>query len=252
MVQRMELAERTAGLSLHSDSNPLDRVVYGIPVSRRERAAAFRLVHDAYSRSGLMQPNAHRMRVTSHHILPKTAIFNATHDGRVIYTMSMVGNGELGLPADTLYARELHRRRRQWLRLAEVTCLASRQEYFGRSGMLRVFVGLVSLMFQYARHNGVQRLIIVVHPRQQAFYERMLGFRQFGEHQSCPWVCDRPAVGMEHDFERCDRIRYRLYDQIYNRRFQPWELTPRPMPPSDRHFFAAAVESLAVPYPLAG
>jgi hypothetical protein len=43
---------------------------------------------------------------------------------------------------------------------------------------------------------------------------------------------------MAHDFEFCDQHRYRLYDLVYGYRHSAWELQPRPMDDSDRHYFA--------------
>lgn len=238
--------------SPEADERPISRrsgshlalcgMTYKVANRRLEREAAFRLTHEAYTRSGLMKPNRYGMRVTPFHLLPTTTVFNALHMGGVIHTMSLVCNSEHGLPAQGLYAWQIAELQQQGLRLGEVTCLASLYEYFSHARMFHVFVRLVGLMFQFARRHEIQQLVIVVHPRQQSFYERSLGFEQIGGRQACPWVCNQPAVAMTHDFEFCDQHRYRLYDQVYAYRHSSWELQPRPMPPEDRRFFALAAE----------
>src|SRR5688572_10201296 len=76
-----------------------------IAQSRAEREAAFRLIYGAYLRSGLGIENAHGMRITPFQLLPTTTIFNARlttgpEAGVVFSTVSLVGDGEFGLPLE--------------------------------------------------------------------------------------------------------------------------------------------------------
>src|SRR5690606_3507969 len=71
----------TGGVSPSTDENvpvPRERWRCSIAATRAERERAFRLIYDAYVRSGLGTPNAWQMRVTPYHLLPTTTIFNAT------------------------------------------------------------------------------------------------------------------------------------------------------------------------------
>ena len=65
---------------------------------RDELYGAFQLVYDAYLRSGLTKPNAYGLRVTPYHLLPTTEVFVALDRRKVICTVSLVRDGELGLP----------------------------------------------------------------------------------------------------------------------------------------------------------
>ncbi len=219
---------------------PPESITFKIASTRTEREAAFRLVYEAYTRRGLMDPNPWEMRVTDQHLLPTTNIYNAVHRGQVIYTMTLISDDVLRLPLECIYEEEIDQLRKQGVYMAEVSCLASRENYFEGGRMFEVFVDLVSLMFQSARANGIDRLVIAVHPRHARFYQRLLGFRQFGELKTYASVCDHPAVALEHNFARLDRERYRLYDRIYNTTYTRWELLDQPMSADEREYFRPA------------
>ena len=75
----MSFIERSVGIAGGTTAN----VEYKIANSREERAAAFRLVYDAYLKGGLGEPNPHQMRVTPYHLLPGTEVFIAVLEGKV-------------------------------------------------------------------------------------------------------------------------------------------------------------------------
>lgn len=218
----------------------IDGVTYKVAQNRAERESAFRLIYDSYTKSGLMDPNVHRMRVTPYHLQPTTDVFIATHRNNVVYTLTLISDDFDGVPMQSIYEEELNQRRQQGLYLAEISCLASRQGYFPPSRMLETFVHLLGLACQYCRLNGVDRLVIAIHPRHFRFYRRCLGIQQIGELRDYASVRNHPAVAGEHDFARMDTQRYPLYDQIYGCRFQRWELLRQPMLDEDREYFRPA------------
>jgi hypothetical protein len=226
-------------------------VLFKVANTRSEREAAFRLVYDAYVRRGLMEPNAFEMRVTEHHLMMTTNVYVAVHAGQVISTMTLICDDALGLPLETLYPAEIAQRRSRGRYLAEVSCLASSDGYFDQRRMVDVFVRLLSLLIQSARAQGVEQLVVAVHPRHARFYQRLVGCRQFGELKPYECVRGNPAVALEHDFARLDREPYPLYDRIYGVRFAHWELLHQPMSPEDRDFFCAATEVCGPSVPIA-
>ena len=218
----------------------VDGITYKIADCLEEREAAFRLVHEAYEKIGLMETNAHEMRVTPFHLVPTTDVFVAKDGPEVIHSVSFVGDGELGLPMEGAYPREVASRRDLGLRLAEPSCLASRQGYFSRTRMFRISTQVFGLAAQTARANGVDRLILAAHPRHGHIYTHSFGFEQIGGLKSYASVQGNPAVACEHDFVQRDENRYRIYDQIYRTKFAPWELSPKPMSSEELSYFAAA------------
>jgi len=227
----------------------IDGVTYKIAEYREEREAAFRLIYDAYTHSGLMKPNPTRMRVTPYHLLPTTDVFLAVRDDEVLCTLTLIGDGERGIPMESIYGDEVGSLRNKGLYFGELSCLAERR----RPGpeMLRILTNLDGLISQYARHNGMHKLLIAVHPKHEAFYRRLFGYKQIGKLRSYPSVADRPAVAAAHDFARMDIERYPMYDQVYSTRFSPWELLPRPMLEDDRDYFRDAADLCGAYIPMA-
>ena len=120
-----------------------------IAATRSEREAAFELVYEAYLRSGLSDPNPWRVRVTPYHLLPDAEVFVAVHRGQVLLTYTFVFDGELGVPMELVYAREVDELRRAGVRFAEATCLADRREELG-GAFLPVFLNLTRFATQFA------------------------------------------------------------------------------------------------------
>lgn len=193
---------------------------YRLAATLEERLAALRLVHDAYVRTGLIEPNPYGVRATPYHLLPTTTIFVAECEcRRVISTMSLVGDGELGLPMETVYAPEIDQRRRAGKRMAEVSCLAADPAQLG-CGM-EVFIHLCRLMTVFAISKGYDELVIAVHPRHAKFYQRMLAFRIFGELREYPSVKDHPAVALYLDLHNMQRLPAKLYRFLLASPYRP-------------------------------
>jgi hypothetical protein len=223
--------------STEAESPP---IVYKLAEHRHEREAAFRLVYNAYTRSGLVDENPHGMRVTPYQLLDTTDVFVATLDSETISTVSLVCDGELGLPMEGIYGDEVDRLRRDGFHVAEVSALADRRRQLSRT--LPVFVPLMRLMVQTARHRGVDQLLVAVHPRHARFYQRFLSFDPVGGEKSYPLVRNNPAVALMLDFAKLDRERPVNYDTFFGAPLPAHQLAKQPLSEEDRWFFAAAAE----------
>ncbi len=219
-----------------------EHLIYKIADSQSERAAALRLVHEVYTAERLMPPNPSGMRVTPWHLLEGTHIYVAKWVQRVVCTMTSIPDGARGLPLETIYPKEVASRRRAGRRLAEVTCLAARQDAFSTEQGFQVFVRLVGLMFQSCRFIGIERLLIAVHPRHARFYRRALGFEQIGGIRSYPSVCGQPAVACEHDLSRHADPRFPLLRDVYRVGFPPQHLAGRPLNAVERDSLGRVVD----------
>src|SRR5436190_1468693 len=80
---------------------------YRIASSLEDRAAAFQLVYQSYLRTGLGAPNLYRMRVTPHQLCDSSQIFVGLSDGEVASTVTLVGDGRLGLPMESMFSQEI-------------------------------------------------------------------------------------------------------------------------------------------------
>jgi hypothetical protein len=232
---------RLPGGRITSHHTTIDGIAYKLADCFAERQAAFRLIYDAYHERGLMETNVHHMRITPHHLLNDTDVLVAKDGDQVIYTVTLVEDGTLRLPMEQTYPDEVAQRRDAGRCLAESSCLASRQGHFSCPRMFHVCSQILGLMFRVARARGVERLLAAFHPRHRPVYTRLFGFEQIGGLKTYAAVRDQPAVACEHNFAKLDQQRYRLYNQIYQAQFAPWELRRSPMSPSERCYFASVL-----------
>jgi hypothetical protein len=210
-------------------------VAYRIAGTRKERCAAFELVYRKYVAAELIKPNPCEYRVTPYHLLPTTNVFVATLESRVICTMTLIGDGELGIPMESIYPDEILQRRRKNLYIGEVSCLAF--EPLPLSQFMLIFMQLTRLMAQHARCYGMDQFVIAVHPQHARFYQRFMGFEQVGPLKTYPSVRNAPAVACCLDFAAIDRFRPKCWTSYFGARLPDSEIISRPMPDEDCEFF---------------
>lgn len=222
-------------------------VVYKIASRREEFCAAFGLVYNAYVRAGLSTPHPYRMRVTPYHLLPTTEVFIAVKEGEVISTVSLIRDGELGLPMESVYAQEVGWYRNHGFSLAEVSCLADCRQ--GQKVSVPVVMRLMSLMAQCAKRRGVDQLLIAVHPKHAPFYHRLTAFQPFGKEKPYRTVCDNPAVAMALDLSWAPIDHPRLYAKFFGTPFPDEVLEYRPMSDQLQSELSVVVEANHVGHP---
>ncbi len=233
-------ADATLNISADVPVAPLNEISYRIASTQYERMAAFNLVYEAYVETGLIEPNRFQMRVTPFHLLPTTNIFIAVYQGEIIGTVTLIGDGELGLPMEGIYGNEVNELRRQGYSLGEVSCLAHRRQQVKQT--LPLFVQMTRLMAQHSRHNGMDQFLIAVHPRHAQFYMRFMGFEQIGDLRSFPSVRNNPAVACALNFPRIDVERPACYNQFFGTPIPVDELSSSPMNRFEVDEFADAAE----------
>jgi len=211
-----------------------------VATTLNDRLAAFRLVYERYRQVDLIKPNPFGVRVLPHHLLPTTAVFVATVNLRAICTVTLLGDGQYGLPMEQIYAREVNDRRGQNLNVGEVSCLAF--DPMPVDKFLRVFMQLTRVMAQYARTHGMHQFLIAVHPQHARFYERFMGFEQIGALKYYPSVCDAPAVACCLDFARIDRERPKCYESYFGQALPAEELPRCRMSDDELEYFRPLAE----------
>lgn len=227
-----------------------DDIQYKIAGCREERKAAFRLVYKSYLEAGLGEPNRHRMRVTPYHLLPSTEVFVAVYQGQTIFTVSLITDGRLGLPMENVYGLEVRRRREQGLRVAEVSCLADRRSQYRKC--FPVFMRLCRLTSQYAWRQGLDQLLVAVHPRHARFYRRFMEFEPIGEERCYPSVRNRPAIALCLDLVRLHRERTKAYETLFMPALPDEQFASNPLEPAESQYFQPMVDSTFDCAPLSG
>jgi hypothetical protein len=168
-----------------------------LAATQRELEEAFRLLYQSYEQAGLVLQNARGVHLTSAHAVSGTEVFIAQLRNEVISTLTMVPDVSSKLPMDTMYARELDGLREEGVRLAEIGSFADRRS--SPSRFLSLFVELAKYVIETALRRKIDTLVVATHPRHSRFYQRLLGFKPFGDLQSCPYAQSHPAVAMRLD-----------------------------------------------------
>jgi hypothetical protein len=195
--------------------------------TREELFAAFHLVYEQYLRSGLMAPNSYRMRITPYHLLSSTEVFVALDRGAVTCSMSLVRDGKLGLPMESVYHEEVASLRLRGISLAEVSCLADTHDPAAASQS--ALFQLMPLLAQLAYDRGVDQLLIAVHPRHSRFYRRFLGFDAIAEERTYAKVCGKPAVALAADLTTLAVNHPRVHQWMFGKPFPDAELRYTPV-----------------------
>lgn len=206
-----------------------------IASTRKERWAAFRLIHESYLRCGLCPPHPLGIRITPHQLEPTADILIAEHDGEVICTMTLVRDGERGLPMDDLYPHELDCRRLNGRQLAEITCLADQRQHPSR--FLSLFVDMGRLLVQFAHRMGVDELVASMNPRHAPLYRRCMAFQQMGDRQKYAAVCDNPAIGMALDLTEARYKSPAAWARFFASPIPDDALQASPISDGDREYF---------------
>lgn len=206
-----------------------------IAETRAEREGAFRLAYHSYLRAGLCAPSRVPLRFTPYQLLPSTDIIIAQLRGEVISTLSLIRDGELGLPLEAIYQQEVIQRRSAGLRLAEVSCLADRRQGIAR--FFGLFCELSRVMMQLADRDGVDQLLIAVHPRHARMYCRAMAFQQVGDNRDYPAVNGSPAVALCLDLKAARFTHRSAWNSIVGEPLNGELVTPRPINSADRRYF---------------
>jgi hypothetical protein len=193
------------------ESRHVEGMVFKIAETREELEAAYRLVHDVYVQEGYSDRTGSGMRVNLRYALPTTTTFIGVHEGKVVITMTLVGDSPLGVPMDAIFSRELYRLRTQRRFVAEVSALASDPSYRKGTQALALFSN--KIMWLYAiRSLGADDLVIAIHPKHRWVYETLILFEPISSGvKSYHYVKDAPAIAMRLDLRTIEDRLERAY-----------------------------------------
>lgn len=215
------------GQLIHFSVTAMQDSLFKLTASREELESTFRLLHSAYVENGIAHPNPHGLRATPYHLSPSTEVAVAVSPGRVVCTATLVRDGPMGLPMETVYKELVEERRVRGLRLAEISCLAHAQRPATR--YFQHVIGVMSLVAQAARRRGVDQLMLTVHPRHARFYSRYMGCELIGGLTHYETVCYQPAVALCLDMNRLAETHPHGYAKLFGERYPAEDLQARPM-----------------------
>ena len=206
--------------------------------SREDLHQAFKLVYQSYYDAGLAVDTPSGMRLTPFHLVPTTEVLVAKLGDTVTSTISMFGDGYLGLPMQSMYPREIAELREQGVRLAEIGSLADRRDSPIR--FIETMAEMSRLLVQVARNRGIDAFVVATHPKHARLYKRVMGFRQIGELSDCPYANGNPAVALVLKFD--EHAGTSLHDRYFGNPWPPKELIQYRWDRDTRNYFRRALQ----------
>lgn len=166
-----------------------------IASGQQDFETAFRLLHDCYVGSGLMDAHVSGLRCNSYSFLPNTAIIILKKGVRVIGTVSLIRDSTMGLPSDEKYKIENDTLRNEGKVLTEVSALAIDVEFRNQGHLLNLL--LMKFLYNYTKkYSDSNYLVCTIHPRAEDFYSALWGFKRRGSQVSYGYVKGALAIYM--------------------------------------------------------
>jgi tetratricopeptide (TPR) repeat protein len=182
-------------------------MTFRLAETREDLEGAFRLVYRNYVELNYCKFNRFRIHFYLYDALPETRTLVA-HDGeKVVGTLTLVFDSELGLPSESLYKSEIDGLREAGRKLVEVSKLATDRE-LGRGQIIAVR-GLFRLAWLLAASaRSATDFCIMVEPHHEKFYRRTYLFERLGELREDPKAGGAASILMRLDLETApDRMR---------------------------------------------
>ena len=172
-----------------------DNIEILVAEDKNDFETAFKLLHESYSASGLMDRHPSGLRCNAYSFLPHTSIIVLKKDNDVIGTVSLIRDSSMGLPSDEKYKTENNELRMNGRVLTEVSALAIDKNFRNQGHILSLM--LMKYLYIYSRnHSDSEYLVCTVHPRAEDFYRALWGFQRKGKIVSYDYVKGALAVYM--------------------------------------------------------
>lgn len=212
---------------------------FAVASSVSDVICAWSLVHDAYTRIGLIDTNKFSLHTVSQAVSPATSVIIGSMNDAPVSTLSIIHEGAQQIPLQNVYPRELDSLRKQGRKLLEVGLLADRREHISRA-MVAIFEMMRFVFWRsYLTHTDI---VIGVHPHHAGFYINSFGFEPIGQQSTHPTVKDHPVLPMRLDIHtvlKSDAVPKRLTQYLNNPlpddafdhrcRFDPLEVENSPL-----------------------
>lgn len=194
-------------------------MLFQIAQTKNDIDSALSLLYESYLLAGLIKPNPIQKHISKYHLLDTTYIFISKAPD-VTMTVSLVLDGEYGIPADENYS-EIVNQYRSLYKIAEVTSIANNR--LSIANFNKHFTGITQLLVEFARSQGVEKLFISTHPRHLKFYEKLIGFSKVGDEKHNLYV-DKPVVLSVMDLLEESDHKYKKH--YFANKYSKEELTP--------------------------
>jgi len=155
----------------------LESFRFGIAVSPEQRRLALELRQALYIRKGIADDvYPARPYIPPQAFLPGSVMFIATYGEKVVGTLSLYVDSNLGLPMEDVHPLEVDQMRRRFPRLVEIGSLAIDDKV--RSS--RLIVVLFNAIYRWCRRCDYDAAVVCVHPSSNRVYRSLLRFEVLG------------------------------------------------------------------------
>jgi len=227
------------------------KIRYRIAQTRNELEQSFALVYNEYAGRGYI-PKGYKskLRLSIYNAIPKTTTFVAKQANKVVATVTLIPDSELGIPMDKLYKKEVGVLRKKRLKVAEVSQLSIDSTLFPKSwfsmfnfNKLMFVFKLFKLVFDYAREiANLDELCIAVNPKHQYLYKFLFfeplggGLKYYGSVNKAPALAFHLNLGK--DLQHKSKARIALHKIFYGGQVSSETLQGKfVMKPTDLDYF---------------
>jgi hypothetical protein len=172
----------------------LNGFTFSVANKPNQLRSCFALAYNEYLKKGYVsQQLPQKMIISEHDKDKKTLVVMAKNEYQeIVGTLSIVIDGEKGLPCHELFPEELNRLRQKGAKVAEVIRLAISEDH---KNSKEILLGMFNLVCNYIKNvAGCSDLVIEVNPRHVKYYQRLLLFNVISEEKECIRVEGAPAV----------------------------------------------------------
>lgn len=142
--------------------------------SKDEIEQAYKILHDTYLETKLIDEETSGLRVTKYHALPTTTLCVVKHFDKVIGTFTIIQDSIFGLPIDA--TSDITELRKRNSKIAEISSLAIAKDSGLRRGKLMFPV--INFIHLYCQEVGnINALVAVVNDTAKFFYEDIICFK---------------------------------------------------------------------------
>ena len=163
---------------------------YKVASSFGEVLEAWCLVYRQYLAASLIGPNEFSIFTFPEYISNNTAVIIGKDGGQTVCTASAVLDSDRGLPLDNYYKNELDQLRAEGRNLIEVGLVADSRKLENFSNVIELMNGIARFGV-YSKHLDY---VVGIHPRRVNLYNRLWGFKPFGQKKDYAALKTAPVV----------------------------------------------------------
>lgn len=157
---------------------------------------ANQLVHDVYVKQEFIKPSPNGRRTNEYTEQDSNLVFLGYQNERLVMALTVFMDTDLGLPGDSIFSEEINKFRERKRKIVEAGSMATLMP------STRIFQTFQDTAILYLKRNHFNDIFILVHPRYERAYKRILGFHFLAGPKFYPAVNNKAAIIMHLDLAK--------------------------------------------------